>query len=361
MDKKKLIPVMLALIFIALSTISYHTQEMPTPPSPEPQALASPMSIITMSTAGQTYDCNGGAVGGFKIKANNTHIIDCDVNATTDYSFEIRANGTIIENVRVFNNRTEGSIFDFVLPDGSCVSNTTVTNIYANGDVGWGITGRICGMTMTDGEFYRIGKSSNSGKHWAYLNHSNNITFTNIYVYDVWNSCVKIVGNVSYIYFQNVVCENIGMSRDYGSALMIGEGGDTARSTNAHHLYLNGFQAINVRDDKDVEIYDERTPVTEVYINGVYYPTLYSMENLPPVQAVTTVTPTQTGVPSYTPTKTITPSRTPTRTVTVSPTVTRTPTSSLTLTPTRTPTITPVPTFCETAVSEHFWFQGCSQ
>lgn len=40
-----------------------------------------------------------------------------------------------------------------------------------------------------------------------------------------------------------------------------------------------------------------------------------------------------------------------------------TPTPSPTVTPTITPTKTPtpVPTFCETAVSEHFWFMGCSK
>lgn len=68
-----------------------------------------------------------------------------------------------------------------------------------------------------------------------------------------------------------------------------------------------------------------------------------TIENGTPVPATATV--------SKTPTKTAAPvTATPTRTPTV--TATQTPTIAVTL---------PVPTFCETAVSEHFTFIGCSK
>lgn len=318
--KKKTISIVLALIMISLSFMVYVTSEKPTTPSPMPEALATAgLPVITLSQRGQVYDGAGKSVGGFKIRADNVTIMNCTVYASTDYSFDVQGDNLTVDNCNVFNNKKEGSVFDFILPDGSCVSGTTIRNVYADGDVGWGVTGRICGLTMSDSQFYRIGKLSSSGKHFFYLNHSDHVTLTNVYVEDVWNSCFKVVGNVSYIYFEDVTCKNVGTSKSYGSGLMIGEGGDTARQTDAHHLYLNGFTVINALDGA-VVVDDSRKPVYEVYINGVYYPELKSMKTLPPVNNGETFTPTVTRTPTATRTLTQTSTSTATRTETPTPT-----------------------------------------
>lgn len=307
-----------------------------------------------------------------------------DTTVTNCITFGIRVNGSHVE---VLNNHIYDTAKGNLLSMGKCDDSSTAS---------WHSGIRVADNTDVRVAYNRVHESCGEGI--GFLRTSNGkIEFNEVWdVFSVNIYCdqcieVNIIGNLSYstgntnYYKVGKVARGISLGAELYSGHPFG-----LRDINIINNELRNVRGINLIQEQAgtperILVKDNIfVNVVQPYISlGTWATIINNVTATPsgatsvPSTSTVTRTPTQVASPTSTVTRTPTTVPSPTSTLTLVPTVTRTPTSTLTVTPTvtftstytATNTLTPssspvpsvVPTICETAVTEHFWFMGCTK
>jgi len=295
---------------------------------------------LPITFEGGVYD-GAGRTGGDVIFITGSNIVLKNAEVKNAFNFGIRTKG---DNITISNVNVHHAIRKY-FNGTTCVP----------GSGGWGAGIRIgpgsTNITIEDSE-----SSDNCGEAFGILATKEKVTIKNSIGRNSWSVIFYVDQAKNIILHDNVaVCDNPGFFKGGAPSRGIllgaeGYGSGDVSNVSVMRNTIVGCKGFSFYDQVGAKLTDSEiafNDLTLVFGAPFAFPSGTLGQNVNIHDNITAVGVTLSKTP------TVTFSRTPTRTVTalIPPTVTRTPTS----------TPVAVPTICETAVSEHFWFMGCSK